>query len=144
MESAIDPQVVNDAVRAAFPGASGGECVELGRDFAVGRLAIDGDRARPGGYVSGPTQFALADAVLWYLTFGVLGRIELMAMTSDADITYLRPAHGSMLWARADLLSAGSRKVVGSVRVWCDDRVEQPSAVVKGTYVLPAVLPAST
>ncbi len=47
-------------------------------------------------------------------------------------------ASGGVLWARADLLSAGSRKVVGSVRVWCDDARDRPSSVAKGTYVLPA------
>ena len=95
------------------------------------------DTARPGGFVSGPTQFGMADAALWYLVFGVLDRIELMALTSDLDITFLRPASGRELWARADLLSAGSRKIVGSVKVWCDDRIDAPSAVAKGTYVLP-------
>ena len=133
----LTPEEVNAAVGAAFPGATGGPCHELGTGFAVVRRAIDPAAARPGGFVPGPVQFGVADAALWYLTFAVLDRVELMALTSDVDITFLRPAHGEVLWARADLLSAGSRKVVGAVRLWCDDAADLPCAVAKGTYVLP-------
>lgn len=135
-DRALDPADVNAAVEEAFPGVPGG-CVEVSARHAVVRRAIDPERLRPGGFVSGPVQFGAADAALWFLSFGVVGRVELMALTSDIDITFLRPAHGSVLWARAELLSAGTRKVVGAVRIWCDDREDEPSAVAKGTYVLP-------
>ncbi len=135
---ALSVEQINEAVGAAFPGSTGGMCHEVGPDFAVVRRGIDASASRPGGFVPGPTQFSMVDAALWYLTFGVLDRVELMALTSDVDITFLRPASGAVIWARAELLSAGSRKVVGTVRVWCDDRVGQPSSVAKGTYVLPA------
>lgn len=133
----VTPAAIDEAVGAAFPGASGGSCVEVGPSSALVRRAIDPAGARPGGFVPGPVQFGMADAALWYLVFGVLDRIELMALTSDLDITFLRPASGEVLWARADLLSAGSRKVVGSVRLWCDDRDDAPCSVAKGAYVLP-------
>lgn len=129
---------VNAAVHAAFPAAAGGSCVELSRSHAVAERPIDPAASRPGGFVSGPAQFAMADSALWFMTFGVLDRVELMALTADLDISFLRPASGSVLRARADLLSAGSRKIVGSVRVWCDDALDAPTAVAKGTYVLPA------
>ena len=131
------PEAVDAAVRAAFPAAGEPGCVELGPRHALVRRAIDPTGARPGGLVSGPAQFAIVDTALWFLTFGVIGRIELMALTADVDVTFLRPASGEVLWARADLLSAGSRKVVGSVRVWCDDDEDRPTAVAKGAYVLP-------
>lgn len=137
-ETPITPREADEAVGAAFPAARERMCVDLGPDLAVLRRDIDPSLARPGGLVSGPVQFGMADGALWYLTFGVLNRVELMALTSDLDITFLRPAHGNVLWARADLLSAGSRKIVGAVRVWCDDRHDRPCAVAKGTYVLPA------
>lgn len=135
----VTPAAIDTAVRAAFPGATlaSGGCVEVSPTHALVRRPVDVASARPGGFVPGPTQFGMADAALWYLVFGVLDRIELMALTSDLDITFLRPAAGEVIWARADLLSAGSRKIVGSVRVWCDDRIDAPSAVAKGAYVLP-------
>ncbi|MET0460677.1 MAG: PaaI family thioesterase [Ilumatobacteraceae bacterium] len=131
------PADVNAMRREAFPG-SGNECVEIGDDHAVARYVATAADVRPGGYISGPTQFGLADAVLWYGVFAAIGRIEPMALTSELSIRYLRPAIGEVLWARATVVSVGRRNVVGSVSVWVDDRPHKPTAVAQGTYVLPA------
>ena len=95
------------------------------------------DAIRPGGYISGPTQFAIADGALWYLVFAAIGRVEPMALTSELSIRFLRPAIGAVLWARATQEVAGRRQVVGSVRIWTDDNEQRPCAVAQGTYVLP-------
>jgi uncharacterized protein (TIGR00369 family) len=128
---------INALVRPQFPG-SPNECAEVGEGYAVARRVITGDELRPGGYISGPTQFAVADAALWYLVFAVVERVELMALTSELSIRYLRPAIGETLWARATLEKAGRRTVVGTVRVWTDDRADKPTATAQGTYALPA------
>jgi acyl-coenzyme A thioesterase PaaI-like protein len=130
------PDTVNEMIGQLFPG-SNNTCVELGANFAVARREIDEAELRPGAFVSGPSQFGLADAALWYLVFGATGRIEPMALTSELSIRFLRPAQGSVLWARATLDVAGRRNVVGTVRVWCDDREDRPTATAQGTYVLP-------
>ncbi len=128
---------VNLMVRTSFPGSTG-ECVEITPTSALARREAGSDVLRPGGFISGPVQFGLADAVLWYLVFGAIGRIEPMALTSELSIRYLRPAQGDVLWARALLESAGRRNVVGTVRVWVDDREDKPVSTAQGTYVLPA------
>ena len=51
-----------------FPG-TGNDCTEIGRDYAIARRLVVPTDIRPGGYISGPTQFSLADAALWYLVF---------------------------------------------------------------------------
>jgi acyl-coenzyme A thioesterase PaaI-like protein len=135
-ESPLDLDSVNAMVREQFPGSSNG-CHELGPTFAVARHEVIKAEVRPGGFVSGPAQFSVADAALWYLVFGAIGRIEPMAMTSELSIRYLRPAVGAVLWARATLEIAGRRNVVGSVRVWCDDEEDRPTATAQGTYALP-------
>lgn len=132
----LSPAGVDAMLAAEFPG-TGNSCSDLGPTHAVARRPVDSGAIRPGGFVSGPTQFGLADAALWYLVFGAIGRIEPMALTSELSIRFLRPAQGSVLWARASLESAGSRSIVGSVKVWCDDREGKPSSVAQGTYVLP-------
>ena len=119
-----------------FPG-TGNDCTEIGADFAVARRIITPAELRPGGYVSGPTQFSLADAALWYLVFSAIGRVEPMALTSELSIRFLRPAMGDVLWARATLESAGKRNIVGTVRLWVDDREHKPTSVAQGTYALP-------
>lgn len=130
------PHTVNEMIGQLFPG-SNNTCVELGPNSAVARREIAEAELRPGAFVSGPSQFGLADAALWYLVFGATGRIEPMALTSELSIRFLRPAQGAVLWARATLDVAGRRNVVGTVRVWCDDREDRPTATAQGTYVLP-------
>jgi acyl-coenzyme A thioesterase PaaI-like protein len=127
---------VNRMVEQSFPG-SNNTCAELGQRHAVARREVTDSEIRPGGFVSGPSQFGLADAALWYLVFVAIGRIEPMALTSELSIRFLRPAQGSVLWAKATLESAGRRNVVGSVHVWCDDRFDRPTATAQGTYALP-------
>jgi len=129
-------EAVNEMIEQLFPGSSS-TCDSLGADFAVARRDISDAELRPGAFVSGPSQFGLADAALWYLVFGATGRIEPMALTSELSIRFLRPARGTTLWARATLDVAGRRNVVGTIRVWCDDRSDKPTATAQGTYVLP-------
>jgi uncharacterized protein (TIGR00369 family) len=134
-EIALTPAAVNEMVATSFPG-SRARCVELGDRHALAEVATDERDIRPGGFVAGPTQFAVADAALWFLVFGALGRIEPMALTSELSIRYLRPAIGPRLLARADLAAISRRSVVGSVRVWTGDSTK-PTAVAQGTYALP-------
>ncbi len=136
MSTHLDPGLVNEMVEREFPG-SANECVEIGEGYALARLVATPDALRPGGFISGPTQFSLADAALWYLTFGAIGRIEPMALTSELSIRFLRPAIGEVLWARGTLEAAGRRNVVGTVHLWVDDHHHRPTATAQGTYVLP-------
>ena len=140
-ESATDAPVpsvetVNTMIAELFPG-SDSACTELTATSAVARREVSNAQLRPGAFISGPSQFGIADAALWYLVFGATGRIEPMALTSELSIRFLRPAQGSLLWARATLDVAGRRNVVGTIRVWCDDRDDRPTATAQGTYVLP-------
>ena len=132
---AVSVEVVNAFLEEAFP-STGNECFELGPRHAVARSVADPARLRPGGYISGPTQFSLADAVLWFALFGAVG-IEPMAVTSEMSIRYLRPAIGSVLWARADVHIAARRSVVGTISLWVDDRPDRLVSVAQGTYMRP-------
>lgn len=136
----VDPDAINAMLDEQFAG-SGGRCAEVGADFAVARTTPAASSIRPGGYISGPTQFGLADAALWFLVFGAVGRIEPMALTSELSIRFVRPAIGATLWARATLAVAGRRNIVGSVQVWTDGHETKPCAVAQGTYALPLPLP---
>lgn len=122
-------------IQQSFSGI-GTTCVEIGADYALARRTCTETELRPGGFISGPTQFGIVDAVLWYATFGAIGRIEPMAMTSELSIRYLRPCIGTELWARATIHVAGRRNVVGTVNVWTDNP-DKPTAVAQGTYALP-------
>jgi len=133
----LTPDAVNAAIAELFPG-SDMPCVELGPQHATVRREVAGVGLQPGGFVSGPFQFAAADAALWYAVFGALDEVVPMALTSELSIRYLRPAQGDVLWARSELHAVGRRNAVGTIRMWMDDSDDRPVSVAQGTYVLPA------
>lgn len=57
---------VNDFLIETYPAAadSGVRCVSMGERTAKARWTYDDTQLRPGGYVSGPTIFTLADSAL--------------------------------------------------------------------------------
>ena len=111
------PEAVNEFFAREFRSAhaAGHRCIETGAGFAVARWPYDATQLRPGSLISGPTQFALADLAFWFATFTVVG-LAPMAVTSELYISFLRPAKGGDLLARAELLRAGRSKIRGVVR----------------------------
>ena len=75
------------------------------------RFAADERHLRPGGTVSGPSQFALADVASYVAVLAHAGPVAL-AVTTSANINFLRrPPPGDLL-ATARLLKFGRRLVV--------------------------------
>jgi len=134
--TALDIDEINAMVRDQFPG-TGNRCIELGPDYAIAAYEVQPSDIRPGGFVSGPCQFAIADCALWFLSFVALGRIEPMALTSELSIRFLRPAQGERIFCRATLEAASRRSVVGSAHVWCEGRPGRITATAQGTYAIP-------
>lgn len=136
MTTPLDIASVNDMLIDQFPG-TGNRCVELGDDFAVAAYDVTPDDIRPGGFVSGPCQFAIADCALWFLAFVGLGRIEPMALTSELSIRFLRPAVGERMMCRATLEAVSRRSVVGTAHIWVEGAPEKITAAAQGTYAVP-------
>ena len=130
------PEAINEFFAREFPSAyaGGNRCVESGPGLVVARWPYDASALRPGGFISGPTQFALADVAFWFMTFTVLG-LAPMAVTSELYISFLRPAIGGDLIARAELLRAGKTAIKGTVRIWVDGAPDKPVSHVTGSYV---------
>jgi uncharacterized protein (TIGR00369 family) len=130
------PEAINTFFAREFPAAYAAHhrCIETGPGFAVARWLYDPTTLRPGNLISGPTQFALADVTFWFMTFTVVG-LAPMAVTSELYITFIRPATGGDLIARADLLRAGKSKIAGVVRLWVEGEPDRPVSHVTGSYV---------
>ena len=128
------PQV-DEFIEREYPASygSGYRCDDLGEGFARVRWLYDDTTLRPGGLISGPTQFTAADLALWVLSFTVLG-LKPMAVTSDIHMTFLRPAVGGDLIAHADLLRSGRSRITGQVRLWVDGQQHRPVSHVVGGY----------
>lgn len=129
-------EAVNLMVAEQFPGTRN-RCLDLGDDFAVGAIDVHPDDVRPGGYISGPTQFGLADCTIWFACFIALGRIEPMAVTSEMSIRFLRPAIGDALRCRAVIEAVNRRSVVATAHVWCDGDPDRVTATAQATYAIP-------
>lgn len=107
---------------------------------AVARHPFHPGSLRPGGTVSGPTLFTLADAAMYAAVLGHLGDVR-MAVTSEVSMRFLRRPPPRDLVARAEILRVGRRQAVIEVRIYADAGSDpgdaEPVAVALGTYALP-------
>ena len=130
---------VNDHFVAVYPAAAetGVRCDAVSDGRATARWAFDESQLRPGRYISGPTQFMLADTALWFAVFSVIG-IESMAVTSEMSIRFLRPAQNGDLIAEATVDSASARRIVGTIKLWIEGSPDRLVAAAQGSYARPA------
>jgi len=134
----ISPTEVDEFVAGRYPAlaGSGVTCEELEEGRALVRWRLDEQQLRPGGYIAGPTQFALADAALWFVTFSHIG-LEEMAVTADLHISFLRPATGGDLYARGRSVSVGARTIRGTVDLWVGTNSSRLVSHAVGSYAIP-------
>ncbi len=100
------------------------------------RMEVGSRHIRPGGYISGPTQMALADHAAYAVIFTRTGIVP-MAVTSNLNIDFLRPCIGGALIADAKLIKLGKHLAVVSVEMR-SDKSEKISSRATVTYVVPA------
>jgi len=138
MPAPLDVATVNDVIQQSFASAhsDGLRCEGIGDGWAMARWTYQADRLRPGDYIPGPVMFGLADVSLWMAVFSEIG-VEVMAVTSEMSIRFLRPAQGGDLLARASIDSVSSRRLVGTIQLWVDGSPDRLVAVAQGTYVKP-------
>jgi acyl-coenzyme A thioesterase PaaI-like protein len=130
----LAPAAVDEFLRTSYPAmARSHRCAGIGSGFAEVRWIRDPTELRPGELISGPTQFAAADLALWFLSFTVFG-LAPMALTTDLHISFLQPARGGDLLARAEMISSGPRRVVGRVLLWIDGVPHRPVSHAVGGY----------
>lgn len=136
--AAVTADQVNSFLRELgdFPG-QGDMFVEAVDDDGVRvRWFYDETKLRPGGIISGPTLFTVADVAGWILSFLQNG-IEPMAMTWDLHITFLRPAIGGDIIAESKVRKLGRTLVYGDVTMHVDGQPGKPVAHATVTYALP-------
>lgn len=114
-------------------------------DFALDRVEMDGltvrlkvaDRhLRPGGTVSGPSVFALADVGVYLAILSRLGPVAL-AVTTNCSIDFMRkPASGADLSCEVRLLKLGRMLAVGDCLIRSVG-LEAPVARASLTYSIP-------
>ncbi|MDH5529886.1 MAG: PaaI family thioesterase [Paracoccaceae bacterium] len=121
------------------------EFPQVADDFELLRLTSEGvevklrvaDRhLRPGGTVSGPSMFALADVAIYLAILARIGPVAL-AVTTGASIDFLRkPAAGVDLIGVARILKLGRVLAVGDVLLYAEGNAD-PVARASMTYSIP-------
>ena len=102
---------------------------------AVMRLRGQDKHLRPGGTISGPSMFALADVCLYVAIMAQIGP-QSLTVTTNLKINFLRKPESGDLVAQCKLLKLGKRLAVGEVYLHSPG-VEEPVAHASGTYSIP-------
>lgn len=109
----------------------------VGPMSAVLTQAIETRHLRPGGTVSGPTMFAIADCAFYVAVLAMIGR-EALTVTTTLTINFLRKPAATNLRAEARILKLGRTLATGDVLVFSEG-VSDPVAHAAVTYAVPAV-----
>jgi len=100
------------------------------------RMAAHEKHLRPGGTVSGPAMFTLADVGLYVVILAHIGPVAL-AVTTNLNINFLRKPPKGDLIANCRLLKLGKRLAVGEATLFAENS-DEPVAHAVGTYSIPA------
>lgn len=101
------------------------------------RLPIRDSFIRPGGSVSGPTMFKLADLSVYAAILGQRGTDALQAVTSSMTINFLARPEPRDLICEVALLRLGRRLAVAEARLWSEGASELVGHATC-TYALPS------
>ena len=135
----LDADGVNALLRRAFPQAPDQGFPKV-TAVEPGRLRIVSpyreDMLRPGGVIAGPTLMSLADTAAYAIVLAHVGD-QLMAVTSQLNMSFLRGARPGPLQAEAEMLRLGRRLATCDVRIWTEGP-ERLAAQANVTYALPS------
>ena len=133
----MDVDALHDFLREVFPQVSDDFVVDaVGEHSITMRLAVDHRHLRPGGTVSGPSMFALADVAAYLLILAHIGP-QALAVTTNCSIDFMRkPASGADLLCDTRLLKLGRSLAVGDALLLSEGS-DQPVARAGLTYAIP-------
>ena len=98
-------------------------------------MHISDEHLRPGGTVSGPTMFLLADVSFYLATLSMIGPKSL-TVTTNCSINFLRKPNISDLISETRVLKIGKTLSVGDVLIYSNG-IKEPVAHASLTYSIP-------
>ncbi len=121
MELQMDIAALEAFLAAQFPQVDGQLRIEaITQDGIVIRLLVNESHLRPGGTVSGPTMFMLADVGVYLAILARIGPVAL-AVTTGCSMDFMRkPAAGRDLVCEVRLLKLGRSLAVGDALIFSD------------------------
>lgn len=137
MELKISSEEMAGFLDEVFPQVRGMFGIDrMDKTVLVMRLFNDDKHLRPGGTVSGPAMFSLADVAAYVATMGFVGK-QALAVTTHCSIDFMRkPVAGVDLLAEARVLKLGRALSVTDVLLYSEG-MTQPVAHASLTYSIP-------
>jgi uncharacterized protein (TIGR00369 family) len=111
------------------------DILSLSKDEVVVRMNVQTRHLRPGGTVSGPAMFALADVSYYIATLALIGP-EALTVTTNCSIDFMRRPAATDMIAKARVLKLGRTLSVGDVLLYSEGQVA-PVARANLTYSIP-------
>ena len=135
----MSPEALNRFLEADFPQLHTDgkvfEVMTVGAGTITMRLEPNERHLRPGGTISGPTLFALADVGAWCAVLAHIGPVAL-AVTTNLNINFLRKPAPGPLSCTCRILKLGKRLAVVDAAIFDDDG-EDLVAHATATYSIP-------
>src|SRR3974377_445407 len=91
--------------------------------FARMRMCFGDHLLRPGGTISGPAMFALADVAMYAAVIASIGPVA-HAVTTNLNINFLRKPGRRDMIGEAHVLKLGKRLAVGEIALHSDGETE--------------------
>jgi uncharacterized protein (TIGR00369 family) len=139
-QTALSAEEVSRLIDETFPEIHAGgrrmQIVSVGPAGARVHLALDRSSLRPGGTVSGPTLFTLADFSIYVALLASLGATAIQAVTSNLNITFLSRPEPVDIIADVRLIRIGRRLAYAEVGLTSVGQTRL-IAHATGTYALP-------
>ena len=137
MTLALDKSALQGFLDEVFPQVKGEFVVEHVEEmYTEIRIPIADKHLRPGGTVSGPTMFMLADVAVYATVLSMIGK-KALAVTTSCSLDFMRkPAAGKDLMAKCTLLKLGKILAVGDVLIYSVGE-DKPVARSTMTYSIP-------
>ncbi len=133
----FNKETLLEYIETIFPQITGEFQIEhLDEDLLIVRLLVRESHLRPGGTVSGPSMFSLADISVYLSVLAAIGP-EALTVTTNCSLDFMRkPASETDLLARCKLLKLGKSLAVGDVLIYSDG-MDKPVARATMTYSIP-------
>ena len=136
MKPVMTKEDLHDLMQREFPQmADHFDVEEVREDGAVVRMFVTDDHLRPGGTVSGPTMFSLADCAFYMAVLAMIGP-EALTVTTNCSIDFMRTPEPGDLIGEARILKLGKALVVGDVLIHSIHN-DKPVARASLTYSIP-------
>ncbi|MEW9920763.1 PaaI family thioesterase [Marimonas sp. MJW-29] len=137
MTPVMTAEELNEFMREVFQQVAEDFNVDhVGEGEVTMRLITSDRHLRPGGTISGPSMFGLADVAAYLVTLSQIGP-QALAVTTNCSIDFMRkPQAGVPLIAKARLLKLGKQLSVTDVLLFSEG-TEAPVARASLTYAIP-------